>query len=84
MLLNFQKYYLTAKRKGVDTRDPCMGLKLKKDRPVKNPKENLSKHRQSHLHCFFSLYVLRCTCLPLERFSLYFVYTVSGKLDKRE
>ena len=56
-----------------------MGLKLKKDRPVKNPKENLSKHRQSHLHCFFSLYVLRCTCLPLERFSLYV-----GKLDKRE
>ena len=34
------------------------GVKGKRDRPVKNPKENLSKHRQSHLHCFFLLLLL--------------------------
>ena len=43
----------------------------------------LSKHLQFHLHCLFCLCVLRCTCLPLElaRFSLCFVYTVSGKIE---
>ena len=64
------------------------GVKSNKDRPVKNPEENLSKHRQTHLPCFLFvcfLYVLRCTCLPLERkILLYFVYTVPGKLDQRE
>ena len=35
-------------------------------RPVKSPKKNLSKHRQFYPHCFFYLYVLRCTCVPLE------------------
>ena len=34
------------------------GVKSKKDRPFKNPKENLSKHRQSHLHCFLLLLLL--------------------------
>ena len=53
-VIRFQKHYLTGKRKGVDTRDPCMtGVKSNKDRPDKNPEENLSKHRQTHLHCFF-------------------------------
>ena len=33
------------------------GVKSKKDRPAKNPKENLSKHRQSHLRCFFFLFI---------------------------
>ena len=34
------------------------GVKRNKDRPVKNPKENLSKHRQSHLNCFFVVVVV--------------------------
>ena len=34
------------------------GVKSKRDRPVKNPKENLSKHRQSHLHSFFVVVVV--------------------------
>ena len=34
------------------------GVKRNKDRPVKNPKENLSKHRQSHLYCFLFVVVV--------------------------
>ena len=34
------------------------GVKRNKDRPVKNPKENLSKHRQSHLYCFVVVVVV--------------------------
>ena len=41
-------YYLTRKRKGVDTWDPCMtGVKSNKDRLVKALEENLSKHWKS-------------------------------------
>ena len=54
-------------------------------RPVKNPKKNLSKHRQSHPHGFF-VYMFWDVhvCLSKARFPLYFLYTVSSKLDQRE